>query len=318
MRRRPADANTSAPTPTSCITLSACITPRREARPTKTDAQRVALRVSAAALLLATLKAAIGFATGSLAVLSSALDSASDALASLTNFLLVTVAAKPPDEDHQFGHGKAEHLAALLQGAILLTSSVILGIRAVDRIRDPRPIESSLAAIGTMILSIVATIFITRALKRTAVREESSALAGDAVHYTSDIVANLATIGALVVVRVTGNARFDAIFGLSVAAWIAWTSLYLIWNSANDLMDAALPEDEIAAIVQAIERGDPTITGYRELRTRRAAGVRFVEFELCIDRQVSFERAHEAAEAVKSAIRQRFPRTIITIHAEPT
>jgi len=234
------------------------------------------------------------------------------------NFLFLTVAAKPPDRDHQFGHGKAEHLAALLQGAILLGSAIVLGIRATDRIRAPRPIESSIAAIATMVLSIIATIFITRALKRTAVREESNALAGDAIHYTSDIIANIATIGALLLVRLTGNARFDAIFGLSVAAWIAWTSVYLIWYSANDLMDAALPEDEIASIVEAIERTDPAIRDYRELRTRRAAGVRFIEFELCIDRGVSFERAHEATEAVKSAIRARFPRTIITIHAEPT
>ncbi|HUP62557.1 MAG TPA: cation diffusion facilitator family transporter [Thermoanaerobaculia bacterium] len=284
----------------------------------KGDAQRIAIRVSAAALLLAALKGAIGLATGSIAVLSSALDSAGDALASFTNFLFLTVAAKPPDRDHQFGHGKAEHLAALLQGAILLGSAIVLALRAAERIRAPRPIESSVAAIATMVFSIVATIFIARALKRTAVREESSALAGDAIHYTSDIIANIATIGALLLVRVTGNARFDAIFGLSVAAWIAWTSVYLIWNSANDLMDAALPEDEIAAIVEAIERTDPAIRDYRELRTRRAAGVRFIEFELCIDREVSFERAHEATEAVKSAIRERFPRTIITIHAEPT
>ena len=109
-----------------------------------------------------------------------------------------------------------------------------------------------------------------------------------------------------------------SIFGrVTVAAWIAWNSLYLIWNAGNDLMDAALPGEEIAAVVHAIEKSDPAAISYRDLRTRRAAGVRFVEFELCIDRRVSFERAHEATERVKSAIRERFPRTIITVHAEP-
>lgn len=280
-------------------------------------ARRVALNVSAAALLLAGAKAAVGFTTGSIAVLSSALDSAGDAVASFANFVFLTIASKPPDEEHPFGHGKAEHLAALLQGAILLTGAIVLAMRAVDRIRHPKPVDLSLAALVTMAVSIVATIAITTYLKRHAVRSESSALAGDALHYTSDIVANLATIAALVIVRVTGNALVDSIFGLTVAGWIAWNSLYLIWNAGNDLMDVALPDHEIAAIIEAIERADPSVTGYRELRTRRAAGVRFIELELCIERHVSFDLAHELTERVKSQIREKFPNTVVTIHAEP-
>jgi ferrous-iron efflux pump FieF len=281
------------------------------------NARRVALKVSAAALLMAAAKAAVGLASGSIAVLSSALDSAGDALASFANFLFLTVAAKPPDADHPFGHGKAEHLAALLQGAILLASAIALGIRAADRIRDPHPIESTTVAIVMMVLSIVATIVLTTYLKRNAVSEESSALAGDALHYTSDIVANGATIVALIVVRLTGNPRIDSIFGVTVAAWVAWNSLYLIWNAGNDLMDAALPDEEIAHVIEAIEQSDPSVVGYRELRTRRAAGVRFIDFELCIDRRASFEQAHNVTERVKTTIRAKFPRTVVTVHAEP-
>ncbi|MGZ5441084.1 MAG: cation diffusion facilitator family transporter [Thermoanaerobaculia bacterium] len=284
---------------------------------TDPHARRVALNVSAAALVLAGGKAAVGLATGSIAVLSSALDSAGDALASFANFIFLTIASKPPDDDHPFGHGKAEHLAALLQGVILLAGAIVLGIRAADRIRHPVAIESSLSAVITMSVSIVATIAITMYLKKNALRSESTALAGDALHYTSDIVANLATIVALVLVRLTGNPLFDSIFGVTVAGWIAWSSLYLLWNAGNDLMDVALPGEEIAAVVEAIERTDPSVTGYRELRTRRAAGVRFIDFELCIDRNVTFEHAHDVTERVKAAIADRFPRTVITIHAEP-
>lgn len=284
---------------------------------TAPHARRVALNVSAAALVLAAGKAVVGVITGSIAVLSSALDSAGDALASFANFIFLTIASKPPDEDHPFGHGKAEHLAALLQGAILLAGAIVLGIRAADRIRRPVAIESSLSAVITMIVSIAATVAITAYLKKNAVRNESSALAGDALHYTSDVVANLATIVALVLVRITGNPLFDSIFGVTVAGWIAWNSLYLLWNAGNDLMDVALPGEEIAAVIEAIERTDPSVTGYRELRTRRAAGVRFIDFELCIDRSVSFEHAHDVTERVKAAIAERFPRTVVTIHAEP-
>lgn len=280
-------------------------------------ARRVALNVSGAAVLLAIAKAAVGFAAGSIALLSSALDSAGDAIASFANFLFLTVAAKPPDEDHQFGHGKAEHLAALLQGVIILTGGVLLGIKAIDRIRHPVPVESSFAAIATMIASIAATIVVTAYLKRNAARSESSALAGDALHYTSDIVSNGATIIALILVRFTGNPLFDSILGVSVACWIGWNSLYLIWNAGADLMDPALPEGEIGAIIDAIERADASVAGYRELRTRRAAGVRFIDFELCIDRRVSFEKAHEVTELVKARIRDVFPRVVVTVHAEP-
>ena len=280
-----------------------------------TGPRRIALNVSFFALLLAAAKAAAGFATGSIALLSSALDSGGDMLASFANFIFLTIAAKPPDEGHHFGHGKAEHLAALLQGTIILGSAVFLGMHAIERIRQPVPIESSVIAIGVMVLSIFATVAITSYLKRHS--GESSALHADSLHYTSDIVSNLATIAALIVVRVTGNPLFDSILGISVACWIGWNSLYLIWNAGSDLMDPALPEPEIAAIIAAIERADHSITGYRELRTRRSAGTRFVEFELCIERDVSFEKAHEVTELVKSRIREAFPRAVVTVHAEP-
>ena len=286
-------------------------------QPIERRARRVALNVAGAALLLASTKAAVGIAAGSIAVLSSALDSAGDMLASFANFLFITLAAKPPDESHQFGHGKAEHLAMMLQGVILLAGAVLLGFKAADRIRHPQPIEAGVVAIVMMVLSIVATTFVTTYLKRNAVASESTALASDALHYTSDVVANLATIGALILVKYTGNPMFDSIFGVTVACWIGWNSLYLIWNAGNDLMDPSLPGHEVATVISAIERADPAVVKYRDLRTRKAAGVRFIEFELCIDRRVSFDRAHELTESVKQKIRERFPRTIITVHAEP-
>lgn len=280
-------------------------------------ARRAALRVSGGALLLTAAKAVVGLSTGSIAILSSALDSGADVLASFANFVFLTVAAKPPDENHHFGHGKAEHLASMLQGLILLAGAVTLMIKAVERVRTPRPVESSFVAIGTMIASIAATIIITSYLKRNAVQAESSALAADSVHYTSDIISNAATIVALMVVRWTGNPFWDSILGISVACWIGWNSLYLLWNSSSDLMDRALPEEEILKIIQAIERADPSVVSYRQLRTRRSAGMRFVDFELCIDRSVSFEKAHDVTELVKDRIREHFPRVIINAHAEP-
>lgn len=297
--------------------MSRCVPLARNLCRMASTARRVALNVSGAALLLAAAKTAVGVASGSVAILSSALDSFGDALASFANFVFLMIAAKPPDEGHHFGHGKAEHLAALLQGAILLTGGVLLGTHAVDRIRHPEPIESSIVAIATMIASIGATMVVTNYLKKNAVKNESSALAGDALHYTSDVISNGATIVALILVRYTGNPLFDSILGISVACWIGWNSLYLIWNAGNDLMDPALPEAEIRRIIEAIERADASVIAFRDLRTRRAGGLRFVDFELCIDRLVSFDRAHDITELVKERIRAVIPNAVITVHAEP-
>jgi cation diffusion facilitator family transporter len=280
-------------------------------------ARRVALNVSGAALLLALAKTGAGLAAGSIALLSSALDSAGDMLASFANFVFLTIAAKPPDEEHQFGHGKAEHLATLMQGVVLMAGAVAIGIRAVDRIRHPQPMEASFVAIAAMYGSIAVTIAIAVYLKRNAAESDSRALAGDAMHYTSDYIANGATILALIIVRYTGNPLWDSILGVSVAGWIAWNSLYLLWNAGSDLMDPALPEAETARIIEAIEKADPSVVDYRELRTRRAAGMRFIDFELCIDRNVSFEKAHDVTEIVKARIRDHFPNVIINAHAEP-
>ena len=280
-------------------------------------ARRAALNVSGMALLLAVAKTLVGLAAGSIAVLSSALDSAGDMLASFANFVFLTIAAKPPDEGHHFGHGKAEHLATMLQGVVLMAGAAGIGIRAIERIRTPRPIEAGFIPIAAMVGSTIVTIFIAGYLRRNATQVESTALAGDAMHYTSDYVANGATIAALIVVRITGNPMWDSILGISVAGWIAWSSIYLLWNAGAALMDPALPEEEIAKIVEAIEKSDPEVVGYRDLRTRRAGGVRFVEFDLCIDRSVSFEVAHDVSERVKQRIFAMFKRVVITVHAEP-
>jgi ferrous-iron efflux pump FieF len=280
------------------------------------DARGIAIRVSVAALLLTAVKAVIGVATGSVAVLSSALDSGGDALASFANFLFISVARRPPDDGHPFGHAKAEHLAALLQAAILIAGAVLLAVRAAQRLTAPKPVDASTAAIATMVFSLFAAIALTAYLRRGAATNDSTALAGDALHYASDVLANLATIAALVVVRLTGNPLFDSVLAIVVACWIVWNALLLLWNAGHELMDAALPSDEIDAIVEAIERTDPAVLGFRDLRSRRA-GVRFIDVELLIDDRVTFEHAHDVTERVKLAIRERFPATVVNVHAEP-
>lgn len=281
------------------------------------DARLVALRVSLVAALLAAAKAVVGLLSGSLAVLSSALDSAGDALASAVNFVFLTIASKPPDDDHQFGHGKAENLAAFFEGLLILGGAVYLVIEAVNRIAKPQPVELSAAAFIVMAISIVTSVGLSRYLERNATRADSTALAADAVHYSSDVVANGATLVSMGVARFFEVPLLDTIFGIVIGVYIGVTAIRLIWDAANDLMDHALPEDEIQKIVAAIEANDPAVLGFDNLRTRRAAGVRFIDFELWIDREVSFEHAHDITERIKRRIRDVFPDAIVAVHSEP-
>jgi Co/Zn/Cd efflux system component len=237
-------------------------------------------------------------------------------LASFANFLFLTVAAKPPTRSIS----SATARRSISPRCCKASSSSPAACSSASRARPHPP-----SAAGRIVVRRDRHDdrvdhrhdLVTAYLKRNATRSESSALAGDALHYTSDIVSNGATIIALIIVRITGNPLFDSILGVSVACWIGWNAVYLIWNAGGDLMDPALPEEEIGRIVAAIERAHPTVIGYRELRTRRAAGMRFVDFELCIDRGVSFEQAHEVTELVKARIHEVFPRVVVTVHAEP-
>lgn len=284
---------------------------------TVATARGVAFRVSATAFALTIAKVVVGVLSGSLSVLSSALDSAGDTVASFVNFLFIRIAEKPPDEDHPFGHGKAEHLASLFQGALLFAGAAFLGVKAVERLHEPQPVEASVAAIGTMVISTIVSTAIARYLQRSAARRDSSALAADGLHYASDVAANIASVVGLMLVKSTGKPAYDAVIAVAIAGWIAWNAVKVIWHAVSDLMDRALPEAETATIIHTIEQTHPSVLGYHHLRTRRAGGIRFVEFELWIDRTVSFELAHDITEMVKDRLTETLPRSIITIHTEP-
>lgn len=281
------------------------------------SARGVAFRVAGTAAALSIAKIAIGIMSGSLSVLSSALDSVGDTLASFVNFLFIRIAEKPPDEDHPFGHGKAEHLASLFQGVLLLSGAAFLAVKAVERLHDPQPVDASVVAIATMLLSTVASVAIAGYLQRSAASQDSSALAADGLHYSSDVAANIATAVGLILVKLTGRPAYDSVIAIPIAVWIGWNAAKVIWDAVSDLMDRALPAREVDTIIHTIEKSHSSVLGYHHLRTRRAGGLRFIEFELWIDRDVSFDVAHDITEMVKGRIEEAFPRSIITIHSEP-
>lgn len=270
----------------------------------------------AASVGLAALKAAAWLVTGSVALLASAVDSAVDALASFANFMVVREAARPADAGHPFGHGKLEHLGSLFQSLLIAAAGLGVLFEGIERIGSTHAVRHFEVGIAAAVASIGAAWLIASRLRRAARRLDSPALAGDADHYTSDLLSNLGVIAALVAAHL-GYPQADAVVCLVIAALICVMAWKLFRSSADALMDSALDDDEMARIRDVLVSFEPRIHGWHELRARRAGPDRFVQVHIEIDGQVSLRVAHDLVEDVTDAISEALGGAVVTIHADP-
>lgn len=284
------------------------------------DAHRAARRITrlsvGVAVLLIALKAFAVGASGSVAVLASLTDSALDLVASLAVFFAVRWAAAPPDEDHRYGHGKAEALAALVQAGLIFASAVFVGWEAIQRIFDPRPVVSGGWATGVMIVSIAVTAGLvwmqTRAMKTTG----SLAVAGDRAHYAADLGANLVVLIGVVSGAFLHAPGLDAAAGLIVAVWLFWGAVGLLKDAADPLLDRAAPEADRAAVVRAV-LADPRVSGVHQLRTRLSGQLMMVQMHVDLDPTLTLEAAHAIVVEAENRILALYPAADILIHADP-
>ncbi|MGB5178650.1 MAG: cation diffusion facilitator family transporter [Gammaproteobacteria bacterium] len=270
--------------------------------------------VATAGVLIA-VKLVAWLLTGSVSVLASLIDSLMDAAASLINFFAVRYSLTPADDEHRFGHGKAESLAGLAQAAFIAGSAVFLVMHAIDRMLHPRPIEAMLVGIAVMIFAIVATLVLL-AIQRYVVRRTGSmAIRADSLHYMTDVLTNVSIIAALLFVSF-GWESSDSIFAIGIAAYI----LYSAWQIAHDafhlLMDRELPEEERQGILQVVQT-HAQVCGVHDLRTRQSGATKFVQLHLELDEDLSLKAAHSIGDEVVEAICAAFPTAHVTIHQDP-
>ena len=269
-----------------------------------------------AALCLAGLKLAAWLITGSAAVLGSLADSGLDLFASLVAAGAVRYAALPPDENHRFGHHKAEALTALGQVALLAASATLVAWESIERLLQPRAIEQPAFAIGALALSLLVTLglvgFQTLAIKRSG----SLIIEGDRAHYTSDLIANSGALVAVIIGAYFAFPQADALAGLIAAVFLAVAGWQVAKQAIPQLMDEELPEAD-RSIIQAILDADPEVRGYHALRTRRAGGSRFIQVDIQIDPDLSFRSAHAISDRIELAIERSFPDADVIVHADP-
>ncbi|MDE3131547.1 MAG: cation transporter [Acidobacteriota bacterium] len=272
--------------------------------------------VSNSGLIL--LKVVAGTLTGSVAILTEAVHSSIDLVASLVAFLSVRIADEPADESHRYGHEKVENLAAAFEAILILVGSAAIAFEAVRRLITGGRTHTLGIGIGVIAFSAVANLIVSTVIARGGRRTNSPALEGDAAHLRTDAVSSLGVLVALVLVQVTGEQWIDPVAALMVAAAIVLTGVRLLVRSGEALVDQALPPEETEAITAAIEGfDDAAIIGFHELRTRRGGSQRYIDVHLQFRRGTSLEQAHRAAHELQDRIATALGGADVLIHLEP-
>jgi cation diffusion facilitator family transporter len=281
-----------------------------------TPQRRTALVSVLAAVVLIAVKLAVGLATHSLALVSEAIHSGTDLVAALLTFFAVGVAARPADEGHEYGHGKAEHLAALAEAAILVLASIFVAWRAIERLAGASHPHVDAAWYALVVVGVVIAIDASRTLVswRAARKFDSAALQSNALHFFSDLLGSSAVLVGLVFVR-SGYEHADAIAALFVAVLVLLAAARLMRTNVDVLMDRVPVEAEAAA--RAAIAGLSPDVDLKRLRMREAGGRQFADVVIAVPPGAAVEQGHAAADRVEEAVQEALPRSDVVVHVEP-
>ena len=270
----------------------------------------------ATAILLVTLKLGAWLMTGSVSILASLMDSLMDTAASALNLIAVRYSLVPADEEHRFGHGKAEPLAGLAQAAFISGSAVFLILHAVERLRFPRVLEDVGIGVAVMVVSIVLTALLLLIQRRAIQKTQSTAIRADALHYATDLLTNLTVIVALLLSNY-GWVWADSAMAIGVAAYIFYSAGRIGYEAVQHLMDRELGA-EVQEQILAIARREPDVRGVHDLRTRQSGQIQFVQLHLELDGDLALERAHAIADRIEREIAALLPDAEVIIHQDPS
>ncbi len=270
----------------------------------------------ATALLLALAKAVAWWLSGSVSLLAGLTDSLLDGAASLLNLIAVHYALRPADEDHRYGHGKAEALAGLAQALFVGASAVLVAVQAIDRLQHPQPLGAQTLGIAVMLLSLAMTVALLLFQRHVVRVTGSTAVRADSLHYRSDLLLNSGILLALVLAGF-GWQRLDPLFGLGIAAYILWSAVSIVREAVAVLMDEELAP-ELSERMHLLASGVPGVLGTSDLRTRISGTHWFVQLHVELPGDLSLQQSHSLCKQVEDAIRSEFPRAQVLAYATPT
>jgi ferrous-iron efflux pump FieF len=273
---------------------------------------------STTAAILVLFKLAIGIMSGSVAVLASAIDSLLDLSVSLFNFFALHQSERKPDETFNFGLGKLEAVASVVEGTIISMSGLFILYTAIDKFITPRPILYLQASIGVMAVSIVLTALLVLFLNHVAKKNNNLVIRADALHYKTDLFSNGAVLLSLVIIEFSGFDLIDPLLGVGIALYMIYSAFPIMKEGLMMLLDVSLSKEEITKIKAMLSQNNQ-INGFHHLQTRRAGSDVFVSMHLVFDETISLLDAHRISDQIESSLRMLFPddRVHPFIHMDP-
>lgn len=271
----------------------------------------------AAALTTIIMKSVAYLMTGSISLLSDAVESVVNLLGALMALSMLTIAARPPDNNHAFGHSKAEYFSSSMEGVLILGAAAVISYTAIDRIIHPQALDQMSVGLMVSTGASVVNFIVARILMRAGKKYNSITLEADSQHLMTDVWTSVGVIGGLVVVAATGWLLLDPIMALLMAVNIVWTGINLVRRSVDGLMDVALPRSEQIIVEMVMEKYHAKNVEFHALRTRQAASRRFLSVHMLVPGDWTVHDAHHIAEDFEDDIRTELGDAIILTHLEP-
>jgi cation diffusion facilitator family transporter len=274
--------------------------------------------------VLIVFKLVVGIVIGSVAVISEAIHSAMDLAASVIAFFAVRASGRKADDRHPYGHGKFENVSGVVEALLIFVAAAWIIYEAVRKLIRPESVEMPVWGVAVMAVSVVLNLIVSRRLFKVGRETDSVALQADAWHLRTDIYTSLGVMLALVAVMVGRlvdadvNLNWvDPAAAILVALLILKAAIELTWNSARDLLDVSLPQEDVSWIDGFIAEGWPVVRSFHNLQTRKAGPYRFIDFHLVVEDTMSVAQAHTLGDEIVDAIKARLPETRVLIHIEP-
>lgn len=270
----------------------------------------------AAALATILLKAAAYVLTGSIGLLSDALESFVNLAGAIMALAMLTIAARPADEDHLYGHSKAEYFSSGVEGTLILLAAISIGASAILRLITPRPLEQIGLGIAVSIGASLINLIVARILLIASRRDNSITLEANSQHLMTDVWTSVGVTIGVGAVALTGWERLDPIVALIVAANIIWSGIHIVRKSVLGLMDTALPLEEQAVVQKVLDKHMQKYVQYHALRTRQSGSRRFVSLHVLVPGYWTVQRGHQLLERIEADIRQVLPSVTVFTHLE--
>lgn len=278
---------------------------------------RFAVLSVVAALVTIGLKGAAYAVTGSIGLLSDAVESLANLAAALVALFALSVAARPADDEHTYGHTKAEYFSSGFEGLLIGAAALGIIVAAVRRFMEPQPIVEPALGLGVNALASVVNFGVARVLLRVGKRHDSITLEADAQHLMADVWTSLGVIAGVGAAAVTGWHRLDAIVAIAVALNVLRSGFRLLDRSMHGLLDTSLPEETLTTIRGILDEHSGGGVRYHALRTRQAGARRFISFHILVPGHWTVQRGHDLLEAIEERVRDAVPRSVVDTHLEP-